>query len=201
MTLHADIDVQRLPQFVFGSRGIMWWGIVGFLAIETTMLSICILAYFYLRSGAAIWPPPPVSPPSLDAGTVTFALLLLSIVPMTYTERAAKRLDLRATIVGHLACDAVGIAILVTRSLEFYRMNVLWDANAYGSVLWSILVLHTVHLFAEVIETIVITVMFLSGDTLPKHIVDATDNGLYWYFIVAIWVPCYVTIYLVPRFA
>jgi heme/copper-type cytochrome/quinol oxidase subunit 3 len=199
VSLHADIDVRGLPAFVFGSRGIMWWGIVGFLAIETTMLAICVLSYFYFRSAAEIWPPPPVAPPGLDAGTVTLALLLLSILPMTYTERAANRLDLRATILGHVACDVVGIAIVVSRTLEFYRMNVLWDANAYGSVLWAILVLHTFHLFAEVVETIVITIMFLVGDTEPKYVVDATDNGLYWYFIVTIWVPCYVTIYLVPR--
>jgi cytochrome c oxidase subunit III len=201
VTVRADIDVSSLPAFAFGSRGIMWWGILGFLAIESTMLSIAILAYFYFRSGADIWPPPPVSAPTLDAGTVTLVLMLLSIVPMTYTERAAKRLDVRATILGHVACDVVGIAIVVSRAFEFPRMNVLWDANAYGSILWAILLHHSFHLFAEVLETIVITVMLMIQDTQPKHLVDATDNGLYWYFIVAVWVPCYVTIYLVPRFA
>jgi hypothetical protein len=30
--------------------------------------------------------------------------------------------------------------------------------------------------------------------------VDATDNALYWYFIIGIWVPCYVLIFLAPRF-
>jgi cytochrome c oxidase subunit III len=30
--------------------------------------------------------------------------------------------------------------------------------------------------------------------------VDVSENSLYWYFIVAWWIPTYVTIYLAPKF-
>jgi cytochrome c oxidase subunit 3 len=193
------VDICELPRFAFGSRGIMWWGILGFLAIESTMLGISLVAYWYFRSAAGEWPPPPIAPPSLVTGTITTVLLLVSVLPMMAAKAAAKALDVRRVIFWHLACDAVGIAFCAMRVLEFSNLNVRWDTNAYGSVVWMIVGLHSAHLIAEVIETMVMTWFFLSGLTTPRYFVDATDNALYWYFIVAIWMPCYVTVYLVPR--
>ncbi|HXC49704.1 MAG TPA: cytochrome c oxidase subunit 3 [Candidatus Limnocylindrales bacterium] len=193
-----DIDVSRLTRVAFDSRSLFWWGILGFLAIETTMLVICLVSYFYFRSNEVHWPPPPTAPPNLDAATVTLGLLLLSVPAMIFTERAARRFDLRRTLAGHVVCDVLGIAFVISRWIELDRLNVRWDANAYGSVVWVIIGLHTSHLFAEVVETVYFT-YFLARHPRPNYFTDATDNALYWYFIVAIWVPCYVTLYLVPR--
>src|SRR5215210_6109789 len=95
----AIIDVSRLPEFTFGQRGLMWWGVVGFLAIETTMLVICFVSYFYLRDRVTDWPPPPVELPDLLAPTINLAVLLISVVPMYLLERAAKRLDKRRVLI------------------------------------------------------------------------------------------------------
>jgi heme/copper-type cytochrome/quinol oxidase subunit 3 len=196
----AAIDVTRLPDFAFGNRGLMWWGVVGFLAIEATMLVICFVSYFYLRDRVTDWPPPPVELPDLLVPTINLAVLLLSVVPMHLTCRAAKRLDKRKTLLWLIVSILVGIAFLVIRGFEFTALNVSWDTNAYGSVVWTIIVIHTFHLVSEVVETIVVTVIMALGHTEPKYFVDAVDNALYWYFIVAIWIPCYVIIFLAPRF-
>jgi cytochrome c oxidase subunit 3 len=196
----AEIDVSHLPRFAFGSRGLIWWGIWGFLAIETTMLVMCLVSYYYLRDRAPLWPPPPTQLPDLGIPTATLLLLLVSVVPMHLADRAARRLDKRGVIGWNLACVAVGVAFCVLRVFEFYSLNVMFDSNAYGSVIWTILGLHSFHLVAEVGETFVITTILLTGHTRPKYFVDSSDNALYWYFIVAIWIPCYATIYLAPRF-
>ena len=195
----AIVDVSKLPEFAFGNRGLMWWGVIGFLAIEGTMLVICFVSYFYLRDRVTDWPPPPVPLPDLLVPTVGLALLLLSTVPMHLVCRAAKKLDARKTILWLVVTDVVGLAFIGVRVLAFYALNVSWDTNAYGSIVWTIIVLHTFHLVSEVVETIVITVLLAVGHTEPKYLVDATDNALYWYFIVLIWVPCYAIIFVAPR--
>ena len=198
MSVARDIDASKLPKVAFDSRSLMWWGILGFLAFETTMLAICLVSYFYLRGNEWTWPPAPVAPPNLAAGTATTLLLLASLVPMIWLDRVARRFELRRTLIAHALCVALGVAFMVTRWLELQRLNVRWDTNAYGSVVWMIIGVHTAHLLAEVVETAYFT-CFLAKHPKPNYFTDATDNALYWYFIVGIWIPCYVTIYLVPR--
>jgi cytochrome c oxidase subunit 3 len=95
----------------------------------------------------------------------------------------------------------------LARFRDLYRVVALrqlpfrWDDHAYGSVVWTTIGLHTGHLFAEVLETAVIaTVFFRRGDVEAKYFVDAEDNALYGYFIVAVWIPVYAVLYLSPRF-
>jgi cytochrome c oxidase subunit I+III len=38
-----------------------------------------------------------------------------------------------------------------------------------------------------------------TGHVEPKRLVDVSENGLYWYFVVLSWLPIYATIYLAPR--
>jgi cytochrome c oxidase subunit 3 len=194
------IDVSKLPRFAFGQRAITWWGVMGFLAIEGTMLVICFVSYFYLRTRVTDWPPPPTELPDLFIPTINLAVLLISVVPMYLVNRAAKRLDKRKVLIWTIVCDVAGIIFITIRAFEFTALNVKWDTNAYGSIVWTIIVIHTFHLVSEVIETIVITIIIARGHDEPKYFVDSTDNALYWYFIVGIWIPCYVIIFLAPRF-
>jgi heme/copper-type cytochrome/quinol oxidase subunit 3 len=200
MRERAAIDVSRLPTFAFGSRAVTWWSVWGFLIVEGTMLALCFVTYFYLLDRVTDWPPPPIALPDLAVPTINLFIILLSALPMYLLSRAAKRLDVRAVIFWLVVCDAVGVLFVTIRFFEFNALNVYWDTNAYGSIVWTIIVIHTFHLVAEVVEIIVITVILATGHTEPKYLVDATDNALYWYFIVGVWVPCYALIFLAPRF-
>jgi heme/copper-type cytochrome/quinol oxidase subunit 3 len=200
MKRRAAIDVSRLPEFAFGQRAITWWGVMGFLAIESTMLVICFVSYFYLRTRVTDWPPPPTELPDLFIPTINLAVMLISVVPMYLVNRAAKRLDKRKVLIWTIVCDAIGLVFITIRAFEFTALNVSWDTNAYGSIVWTIIVIHTFHIVSEVIETIVITIILARGHDEPKYFVDSTDNALYWYFIVGIWIPCYAIIFLAPRF-
>jgi heme/copper-type cytochrome/quinol oxidase subunit 3 len=200
MKRRADLDVSRLPGFAFGSRAVTWWGVVGFLLIEGTMLTLCFVTYFYLRDRVTDWPPPPTTLPSLLIPTINLFVMLASVVPVCFVDQSAKRLDVRKVKIWMVVCDLFGIAFVTLRVFEFRALNVYWDTNAYGSIVWTIMGIHTFHLGSEVIETIVITAILFRVRTEPKYLVDATDNALYWYFIVGIWVVCYALLYLAPRF-
>lgn len=194
------VDVSGLPDFAFGSRGIVWWGVLGFIAVEATMLVLCLAAYFYLRSQAVDWPPGNAKP-GLLVPTINLAVLLASVAPMIWTEKAARALDTRRVRIGLAICLVMSAVFVVGRVWEIASLPVRWDENAYGSILWTTIGLHTVHIFAEVAETVVIEIlMFRRTPIHGKYYSDVEDNALYWYFIVAIWIPVYLVLFVSPRF-
>ena len=78
-------------------------------------------------------------------------------------------------------------------------LNFRWDANAYGSIVWLIIGLHTTHIVTDVVDTIVLAVLMFTRHARPRRFSDVTDNVFYWVFVVATWLPLYVLIYWAPR--
>ena len=94
----------------------------------------------------------------------------------------------------------MGVAALVIRGFEFTALNVRWDSNAYGSIVWVLLGLHTTHLVTDVVDTAVLLAALLCGHVgAPRRFTDITENADYWYFVVLAWLPVYAVLYLVPR--
>ena len=166
------------------------------ICIEGTSFALLIVSDLYLRGrGTGM----PVSgPPSLRWGSLNFALLLLSIAPNALAKRAAEHFDLNAVRRWMVVCVALGVAFLGIRGLEFASLNVSWHHNAYGSVLWTLLGFHTVHLLTDFVDTAVLAVVMFTGPLKPSRFVDVSENAMYWYFVVAAWIPIYLTIYWTP---
>ena len=85
------------------------------------------------------------------------------------------------------------------RVLRVPALNVRWDTDAYGSVVWMLLGLHTTHLVTDTCDTIVLDVLFFTGPLEGKRFVDVSENAFYWYFVVLSWLPIYAVIYWAPR--
>ena len=192
------LDVSGLPSYRFSHHSLMWWGIMGMIAIEGTVFAVTIACYFYLWSQAQSWPMS-AAPPDLFWGTLNLMVMLASIWPNHWTKRAGEEGNDRRIKLGLVICLIFGIALTAIRGLEFTRLNVAWDTNAYGSVLWTLLGLHTTHLVTDVYDTAVLAALFFSGPVEGKRHVDVSENGLYWYFVVYSWIPIYVVTYWVPR--
>lgn len=192
------LDVSRLPSYTFGPRATMWWGTFGVIAIEGMAFAIAVASYFYLRSQSLEWPPG-VPPPDLMWGIVNLGVLLGSVFPNHFTKHAAKAHDLAKVRMGLIACIAFALAFLVIRIFEFRSLNVGWDTNAYGSVLWLILGLHTAHLLTDFIDTAVLAVLMHTGPIEGRRFADVADNGVYWDFVVLAWLPLYAVVYWAPR--
>ena len=94
---------------------------------------------------------------------------------------------------------AFGAAVVILRVFEFGAVRAGWDYNAYASIVWFILGLHTTHLVTDLADTVVLTALMFTGHAEPKRLVDISENSLYWYFVVLSWIPIYVTIYFAPR--
>jgi cytochrome c oxidase subunit 3 len=188
------LDVSEVPTVVFSHRSLMWWGTLGMMAIEGTVFALAIMAYFYLRSHQDTWPLTSL-PPNLLWGTINLVVMLVSFVPAHLAKRAGERLELHGVRRWLVASTLFGIAFVVIRGFEFAALNVRWDSNAYGSVVWMLLLLHTTHVITDLIDTLVLTVLFFTGPLDGKRFVDVSENSFYWYFVVAAWIPIYLVIY------
>jgi heme/copper-type cytochrome/quinol oxidase subunit 3 len=188
-----DINVARLPTYVYGSRSMMWWGTMGLMLIEGTVFAITVVVYFYLRSHSQTWPINRA--PELLWGGVNTAIMLGSLLPNWLAKRAAEREDRQGARWWLVACLLFALAFLVVRVFEFGALNTRWDSNAYGSVVWMLLALHTTHLVTDTIDTSVLAVLMFTGPLEGKRFVDVSENAMYWYFVVGSWLPIYAVIY------
>jgi heme/copper-type cytochrome/quinol oxidase subunit 3 len=193
------LDVSKLPPGAFGYRSLMWWGTLGLVAIEGTAFAIAIAAYFYLRTRTPAWPPDGIAPPRLLWGTVNTIILLASCVPNELARKAAERVDLNAVRLWLVAAILVGVGFNLVRVVEFMSLNVLWNQSAYGSIVWLLLGLHTTHIVTDVLDTVVLTVLMFIGPVEEQRFVDVEENSVYWYFVVAAWLPIYWVIYWAPK--
>src|SRR3954470_7849599 len=194
----ATLDVSHLAPGAFGHRSILWWGTMGMILIEGMAFALMIAAYFYLRMRNSTWPAN-VPPPDLKWGTLNMAVLLVSAIPNELAKKAGERVDLPAVRLWLVVCLAFGVAFNVIPGFEFATLHVLWNTNAYGSVVWMLLGLHTVHIATDVLDTGVLTALMFVGPIEEKRFVDVAENAVYWYFVVLAWLPVYAVIYIAPR--
>ncbi|RKR31546.1 cytochrome c oxidase subunit I [Paraburkholderia sp. BL17N1] len=192
------VDVRALPSFGFSHRSLMWWATAGLMLIEGTVFAMAIGMYFYLRTVNAAWPLH-APPPSLTWGTINTALLVASLWPNQLAKNAAQQGQREKARSWLLVCLAFALAFLVVRGFEFSALNVIWYANAYGSIVWVLLGLHTTHLITDTVDTAVLTALLYTGPFEKRRLLDTSENAVYWYFVVLTWLPIYAVIYLVPR--
>ena len=193
-------DVSALPTHAFSHRSLTWWGILGFMVIEGTAFALTIAAYFFLMSQEQEWAPRPWNPPGLIPGILFTVIMLLSEIPNTMIKKAAEKYDLNAVNKLLPAMTAIGAVLLIIRGFEFNSLNVMWYDNAYGSIIWALLFLHTTHVATDWGDTIVLwRLMRTPHGEDPRRMVDTDENALYWRFVWLSWLPIYALIYWVPR--
>lgn len=193
------LDTSHLPLHGMGMASPTWWATCAFMLIEGSGFVLAISVYFYLMGLGTPWPTDaPV--PDLGPGTWLTAVLLASVIPNALIARWAKQEWLWPVRIGLITMTLLGIAPLVLRVYEFPALSVRWDANAYGSITWTLLGLHTTHILTDVIDTVVLAVlMFTRHADNRRRFGDVQDNALYWNFVVITWLPIYGCIYWVPR--
>ena len=128
------------------------------------------------------------------------AIILLSEIPNTILKRASEQYALRKVRFWIVVLDLIGAVLFVVRGFEFAHLNVRWSDNAYGSVVWMLLLLHTIHILTDWVNSVVLTVlMFTDHGQEPRRFADVSEDCLYWRFVWLAWLPLFALIYLVPR--
>lgn len=193
-------DLADLPTAGFRLHGVWGWAGLGFMLIEGMGFALIVAAYIYLMNGARQWPLADPAP-SLTWGTANLALMLGSLVPNALVSKSARLRDVEATRFWTLIMAAIAAVVLVVRGFEFTALNTRWDQDAYGSIVWGVMVMHTTHLLTDFADTFFLTVFQHTHPVDNERLADSDDNASYWTFIVAWWVVCYAFVYWGPRWA
>jgi heme/copper-type cytochrome/quinol oxidase subunit 3 len=205
MKFARDIEIVRdlsdLPDSASGPRHLVWWGNIGFMLIEGTGFALAAAAYLYVMTQAAHWPPPGDPPPGLLWSGIFTGGMLLSWLPNLWLLRCVRAKHVAGVRWGMLAMTVLSGLLLVPRWFEFQHLGVPWHQDAYGSVTWLLLFLHTTHVVTEWGETAVIAGWLFSHEVGDDQFADVEDNANYWTFVVLAWLPLYALIYWAPRLA
>lgn len=199
MSAPALIDLRQLPVAPLGRGNPVWWGMIGLITIEAAVFATLITSYFYLRLGHAEWPPGGLEPPDLLWPTINTFVLLASSIPMHYADRGIARNDQRALKLGLLVSLILALTFLGIKAYELSHKEYGWDSHAYGSIVWTIIGFHTAHVVALSLKTLVVGLLAIKGFFHAEERIAVQVNGVYWHFVVAVWVPLYIVLYWVPR--
>ncbi len=191
-------DLSQLESHGHSHRSLTWWGMMGLVAIEGTVFVLASAAYLFLINHSLQWPPHFIAPDKLW-GAVFTAVVLASFLPNMWLNRAATQERLRPTQIALVIMSLVGLALLPIRYLEFTHLNVAWSDSAYGSIVVTILALHTVHLVTDLVDTLVLTALMFTRHARGRRFVDTAENAIYWNFVIFAWLPLYALLYWAPH--
>jgi heme/copper-type cytochrome/quinol oxidase subunit 3 len=200
MTARVVGDLSRLPAAGFRTHGLWFWAAMGFMAIEGAGFALACAAYVYLMNGATQWPLDGRAP-DLLWGTALTVLLVASLIPNAILSRAARKRETGPTRSWAVLLFAMNLAALVLRGFEFPHLNARWDYDAYGSIVWALLLLHTTHLITDFIDTAFVTLFLFTHSVDSERFSDVDDDCTYWAFVVITWLPIYLLVYWAPRWA
>lgn len=194
MTPVAALDVAALPEYSISNKAPLWWGQVLLCAIEGSMFCMLIAIYFYLRMGVDVWPPPGDRLPDAALSTVALVPLLLSAIASYWATEAAKKNSRGGMIAGMALNLVLAGAFLALRYAMWRDLNFNWASDAYGTVVWTILFLHTLDVVADLLMTAVLLIIVAVGRHGPKQRLGVHVDSVVWYFLVAIWLPLYAVL-------
>lgn len=178
-------------------KNIYWWGILMLVLIEITLFGLMIATYFYmrLRSPAGEWPP---SNPDLLLPSINTVVLIVSGISMYLSDKAIQKGNWKGMITGQTIALLLAIVFVVLKYMEYSNLPYKWNTSAYGSLIWLMAGFHTAHVISVFLKGVLVYIMALKRVYTKEDHVAIEVNGVYWQFVVVIWIPLFLTIYISP---
>jgi heme/copper-type cytochrome/quinol oxidase subunit 3 len=165
-----------------------WWGMVCLIMTEATLFAGLIGAYFFYRASAKQWPPPGIELPNLTLGIIFSFVLWGSSIPMLIAERGIKRGNQRALRFGLMAAWILGATFIAYSLYDFHQLHFGWRDNAYGSIFYTTVGLHTFHVFVGLVMSVVVQIKAWQGKFSKERHVTVQVYAMYWHFVDSIWI-------------
>jgi cytochrome c oxidase subunit I+III len=199
MSAPRTLDVSGLPPYDISNQSPLFWGQVLLCLIEGSLLCMLIATYFYLRLGVNVWPGPGVHLPGLTSSSWALIPLVASCIGSYLASEAAKKNSRSGMLLGLGLNLALALVFLALRAVAWNSLNFTWASDAHGSIVWTILFLHSYDIVADMLMTAVLIVIVASGRCGPRQRIGVHVDSVLWYFLVGIWIPLYGVVYWAPR--
>lgn len=193
------VDARELSRLAHGRGAPMWWGIIGLVLIELSVVSAFSVSYFYLQMMNETWPPFDLPPPDLAIPSLNLGLLITSCGTMYLASKAINRNRITAFVIYTFASVALALAVLWFRWQQFDTFQVRWNEHVYGSLLWTITGFHFLHVVSAAIGTAVIGFFGIAGFFNKQRQLGVAVDTFYWNFVAIAWIPFYFVLYWSPR--
>jgi cytochrome c oxidase subunit III len=187
----------ELPVNVNNSASTLWWGFVLLIVIELTFFAGIIASYFYLRFHAGgNWPIGHITRPDLLLPSINAVILFVSSYPMYIADSAIQKGNVQKAKIGLAISLVLGVIFLILKGIEYAGYDYTWSSNAYGSIVWTISGFHSAHVLGVVLKVFVVLAAMFKGYYSEERNLGVRVNGLYWHFVVVVWIPLFFTLYL-----
>ncbi len=173
-----------------------WWGMITLIATESMVFVILLGAYFFLRASTVHWPPDGIQGPELKLSVPFSFVLWGSSAPNFYAERAIRRGSQRGLRAGLLLSAVMGVAFLAFTLKDFHDLTFGWRDNAYGSIFYTIVGLHALHVFIGLSMSVVVQIKAWQGKFTETRHTSVEVFGLYWHFVDAVWIFVFLSLFL-----
>jgi heme/copper-type cytochrome/quinol oxidase subunit 3 len=161
-----------------------WWGMVVFVATESTLFGTLIGSYFYLRFRSAHWPPPGVPEPHLTLPFVLTGVLVLTSVPVQLAFASARRARAGAAAALLLVALVVQAGYFAMQMHLFVHDVHLFSPQqtAYASIYFTLLGAHHLHVAVGIL--LVLFVLLRTATGLTEYRLTAVRaTTFYWHFV------------------
>lgn len=161
------------------------WGMVLFLCAEVALFGTMIGSYFYLDFESHHWPQVPIKPEPVTLPAIATVWLLLTLIPIAFGSRRAQvgeRVQAAWLIVLGFALQAGYLAFQIILYIDdFHRFRP--QANAYGSIYYTLLTTHHAHVAFGLLLDLVIAWKIATKGLSDYWLIAVRGLALYWYVV------------------
>jgi cytochrome c oxidase subunit 3 len=173
-------------------------GTLFFIGAEVMFFAGLVSAFWVLRLGAPVWPPP--LQPRLPVGVTGLNTLVLfgSSVAVVAARRALRcgQRDLALRRFGLAA--GLGALFLAVQGYEWVRLvhfGLTLTSGTYGAAFYTLIGAHAVHVLGALLW-LLLSVRGLARAGAGRSGPWVRASTLYWHFVVVLWPVLYVSVYL-----
>jgi heme/copper-type cytochrome/quinol oxidase subunit 3 len=174
------------------------FGMILFLVVEVMFFAALVNAYLVLRVGADQWRPPNLPSLVSTLSVSNTVVLCVSGVSILLAIFSVRRDDPRGLGLYLWITIALGITFLGLQGFDFYRLfhryQIPLAGNVFGSVFYTLLGLHGIHVLGGVIFLGYVLANHRKYHRYRAHGVLAST--MYWYFVIAVWIFLFFALYV-----
>ncbi|HET7586276.1 MAG TPA: cytochrome c oxidase subunit 3 [Gemmatimonadaceae bacterium] len=179
-------------------RSLGWWGIWMVVLTEGAFFAFLLFSYFYTGSLArGAWPPH--GNPELTLTSVNTAILLASSGVLWWGDRSLHKGHTRRLMIALAVTIVLGVVFLGVQGVEYSRKAFGPDADAYGSLFFTITGFHGAHVAVGIIMLATTLVRAWRGHFAPTRRVGVTVTAIYWHFVDVVWLVVFTSLYVSPH--
>jgi cytochrome c oxidase subunit 3 len=174
-----------------------------FLMSDTLTFTAFLIAYSYVRLASVEWPRP-FGGMSIFMASVMTLCLLSSSLTMVMAVAAAKRQQIRQTVIWMVATIGGGVLFMILHINEWLTLihegvtpfGNPWGVPLFGASFFTLTGLHMTHVTGGVIYLAIVAFGFGKGRFEAE---DVEVSGLYWHFVDLVWMFIFPMVYLLSN--